>query len=93
MDRFSRLLGRAERPWHMNQNAAWAAGEMVPMLYDWTTDRRQAVSRQRLFFQNGGVYGSSPESGRGRWALMLDGLKLCHRENFTSRVYAQLRKR
>ena len=38
MDRFSRLLGRAEQPlWHMNQNAAWAAGEMVPMLYDWTS--------------------------------------------------------
>jgi penicillin G amidase len=60
--------GEPSAPWRMNQNAAWAAGEMVPMLYDWTSVAEQAVSRQRLFFQNGGVYGSSPEAvgGDGR---------------------------
>jgi penicillin G amidase len=45
----------------MNQNAAWAAGEMVPMLYDWATIATGAVSLQRLFFRDGDVYGSEPE--------------------------------
>jgi len=60
--------GEPGSPWHMNQNAAWAAGEMVPMLYDWAAVTQQAVSRQRLFFQNGGVCASSPEAvgGDGR---------------------------
>ena len=45
----------------MNQNAAWAAGEMVPMLYDWATIATGAVSRQRLFRRDRDVYGSEPE--------------------------------
>jgi penicillin G amidase len=58
---FHGASGEPGSPWHMNQNAAWAAGEMAPMLYDWAAITEQAVSHQRLFFQNGGVYGSSPE--------------------------------
>jgi penicillin G amidase len=47
--------------WHMNQNAAWAASEMIPMLYDWAEVAATATSRQRLFFNEGGVYASEPE--------------------------------
>jgi penicillin amidase len=31
-----------------NQNAAWAAGTMVPMLYDWTKIATDATSHQQL---------------------------------------------
>jgi hypothetical protein len=34
---------------------------MVPMLYDWATIATGAVSRQRLFFLDGDVYGSELE--------------------------------
>jgi penicillin G amidase len=61
---FHGASGEPGSPWHMNQNAAWAAGEMVPMLYDWAMITEQAVSHQRLFFQSDGVYGSSPEKPR-----------------------------
>jgi penicillin amidase len=54
--------------WRMNQNAAWAAGEMVPMLYDWNAIAADAVSRQRLFFRDGDVYGSEPERAPTRGA-------------------------
>ena len=54
--------GEPGSPWHMNQNAAWAAGEMVPMLYDWGSITEQSASHQCLFFQNDGVYGSSSEA-------------------------------
>jgi penicillin amidase len=47
--------------WHMNQNAAWAAGEMVPMLYDWVNVTQQASAHQRLFFHGSDVYASGPE--------------------------------
>jgi len=47
--------------WHMNQNAAWAAGEMVPMLYDWAKAQHQASTHQRLFFRGSDVYASGPE--------------------------------
>jgi penicillin G amidase len=57
--------GESGSPWHMHQNAAWAAGEMVPMLYDWAAITEQAVSHQRLFFRNGEVYGSSAEAPGG----------------------------
>jgi penicillin amidase len=57
--------GEPGSPWHMNQNAAWAAGEMVPMLYDWASIMEQAASHQRLLFQNGKVYGSSAEAPGG----------------------------
>jgi penicillin amidase len=62
---FHGASGEPGSPWHMNQNAAWAAGEMAPMLYDWVAITEQAVSHQRLFFQNGGVYGSSSEAPGG----------------------------
>jgi penicillin amidase len=58
---FHGASGEPGSPWHMNQNATWAAGEMAPMLYDWAAITEQAVSHQRLFFQSGGVYGSSTE--------------------------------
>ncbi|HEY1783730.1 MAG TPA: penicillin acylase family protein [Roseiarcus sp.] len=57
--------GEPGSPWHMNQNAAWAAGEMVPMLYDWPSIMEQAVSHQPLLFRNGEVYGFSPEAPAG----------------------------
>jgi penicillin amidase len=53
--------GEPGNPWHMNQNPAWAAGEMVPMLYDWTKIEEEPASRQRLFFRDGDVYASEPE--------------------------------
>jgi penicillin G amidase len=58
---FHGASGEPGNSWHMNQNAAWAAGEMVPMLYDWTAIREQASSRQRLSFRGGDVYDSEPE--------------------------------
>ena len=58
---FHGASGEPGNSWHMNQNAAWAAGEMVPMLYDWTAIAVGAASRQRLFFRDGDVYGSEPE--------------------------------
>jgi hypothetical protein len=45
----------------MNQNPAWAAGELVPMLYDWAKIADEAAARQRLFFRGGDVYASEPE--------------------------------
>jgi penicillin amidase len=65
---FHGASGEPESPWHMNQNAAWAAGEMVPMLYDWAIIANGAVSRQRLFFRDGDVYGSEPERSPTRGA-------------------------
>ena len=58
-----RASGEPGSRWHMNQNAAWAAGEMVPMLYDWREIDRQAVSRQRLLFDEDGAYVSEPAQG------------------------------
>lgn len=58
---FHGASGEPGDPWHMNQNAAWAAGEMVPMLYDWSVIAAQAASRQRLFFRGADVYASEPE--------------------------------
>jgi penicillin amidase len=65
---FHGTSGEPGSPWHMNQNSAWAAGEMVPMLYDWATIANGAVSRQRLFFRDGDVYGSEPEGSLTRGA-------------------------
>jgi penicillin amidase len=53
--------GEPGNPWHMNQNVAWAAGEMVPMHYDWAKIVGESASRQRLFFRDGDVYASQPE--------------------------------
>ena len=78
----------------MNQNAAWAAGEMVPMLYDWAKIAgagRLAASACSSVARD--VYASEPEQARQRVTeLMLEGLKLGDRENFTTRVYKQLRE-
>jgi penicillin amidase len=40
--------GHTASPWYHNQNAAWAAGEMVPMLYDWTKIEQMTATRQQL---------------------------------------------
>jgi penicillin G amidase len=58
---FHGASGEPGSPWHMNQNAAWAAGEMAPMLYDWAEVAAASTSRQRLFFNEGGVYASAAE--------------------------------
>jgi penicillin amidase len=59
---FHGASGEPGNRWHMNQNATWAAGEMVPMLYDWTKVVGEASSRQRLFFRGEDVYASAPEA-------------------------------
>jgi penicillin G amidase len=58
---FHGASGEPGNPWHMNQNPAWAAGELVPMLYDWAKIADEAAARQRLFFRGGDVYASEPE--------------------------------
>jgi penicillin amidase len=58
---FHGASGEPGDPWHMNQNAAWAAGEMIPMLYDWAAVAATATSRQGLFFGDGGIYASGTE--------------------------------
>jgi len=41
--------GHTASPWYDNQNATWAAGEMVPMLYDWTKIEQSTTTHQQLF--------------------------------------------
>ena len=41
--------GHTASPWYDNQNATWAAGEMVPMLYDWTKIEQLTTTHQQLF--------------------------------------------
>jgi len=62
---FHGVSGEPGDKWHMNQNAAWAAGEMIPMLYDWGNIAREASAHQRLFFQGSDVYASEPAGGDG----------------------------
>jgi penicillin amidase len=50
---FHGASGEPDSPWHMNQNATWAAGEMVPMLYDWTRIAAEASFHRRLSFADG----------------------------------------
>ena len=57
---FHGVSGEPGDRWHMNQNAAWAAGEMVPMLYDWGSIMQEASAHQRLFFRDSAVYASTP---------------------------------
>ncbi|GGC89994.1 penicillin acylase family protein [Chelatococcus reniformis] len=59
---FHGASGEPESPWHLNQNAAWAAGEMVPMLYDWATITAGALAHRRLSFRDGIVYASDVEA-------------------------------
>lgn len=53
---FHGASGEPDSPWHMNQNAAWAKGEMVPMLYDWAAVTAGATQHRHLSFRNGHVY-------------------------------------
>jgi len=62
---FHGVSGEPGDKWHMNQNAAWAAGEMIPMLYDWGNIAREASAHQRLFFQGSDVYASESADGDG----------------------------
>lgn len=57
---FHGASGEPGSPWHLNQNAAWAAGEMVPMLYDWTAVTAGATQHRHLSFRDGRVYVSQP---------------------------------
>jgi penicillin amidase len=45
---FHGASGHTESPWYDNQNAVWAAGEMVPMLYDWTRIEAATTTHQQL---------------------------------------------
>jgi penicillin G amidase len=45
---FHGASGHTASPCYDNQNASWAAGEMVPMLYDWTKIEASATSHQQL---------------------------------------------
>jgi len=40
--------GHPGSPFYRNQNATWAKGEMVPMLYDWETIKSAAISHQEI---------------------------------------------
>ena len=55
---FHGASGEPESPWYLNQNAAWAKGEMVPMLYDW--DRITATAAERVVVN--APHGSPPET-------------------------------
>jgi penicillin G amidase len=45
---FHGASGHTASPSYDNQNATWAAGKMVPMLYDWSRIAAEATSHQRL---------------------------------------------
>ena len=45
---FHGASGQPGSTFYDNQNALWARGEMVPMLYDWPTIARRAVAHQHL---------------------------------------------
>jgi penicillin amidase len=45
---FHGASGHTGSPWYDNQNARWAAGELVPMLYDWAKIEATAAARQTL---------------------------------------------
>jgi penicillin amidase len=45
---FHGASGHTASPCYDNQNASWAAGEMVPMLYDWVKIEAAATSHQQL---------------------------------------------
>jgi len=40
--------GHPGSPFYRDQNATWAKGEMVPMLYDWDEIKSSAVSHQQI---------------------------------------------
>lgn len=45
---FHGASGQPGSAFYDNQNAIWARGEMVPMLYEWSTIAQQAVAHQHL---------------------------------------------
>jgi penicillin amidase len=45
---FHGASGNPGSPYYANQNALWAAGQMVPMLYDWNQITADATSHQQL---------------------------------------------
>jgi penicillin amidase len=45
---FHGASGHPGSPWYDNQNAIWAAGEMVPMLYDWSVIAAQPSAHMQL---------------------------------------------
>jgi penicillin amidase len=45
---FHGASGHPASPCYDNQNADWAAGKMVPMLYDWAKIEASATSHQQL---------------------------------------------
>jgi penicillin amidase len=45
---FHGASGHTASPSYDNQNATWAAGKMVPMLYDWSRIAAEATSHQQL---------------------------------------------
>jgi penicillin amidase len=45
---FHGASGHPASPYYDNQNVIWAAGKMVPMLYDWRKIEAGASSHQRL---------------------------------------------
>jgi penicillin amidase len=45
---FHGASGHPHSKWYDNQNAIWAKGEMMPMLYDWTTIAGTSTAHQRL---------------------------------------------
>jgi penicillin G amidase len=63
---FHGASGEPGSPWHMNQNTTWAAGEMIPMLYDWAKVESEATWRQRLTVAHGRVCASEPEEALAR---------------------------
>jgi penicillin amidase len=46
--------GHVGSPWYDNQNATWAVGEMVPMLYDWQKIEATSAAHQMLSPQTRG---------------------------------------
>jgi penicillin G amidase len=45
---FHGASGHTGSPWYDNQNPVWAAGELVPMLYDWDKIAASAEAHQEL---------------------------------------------
>ena len=45
---FHGASGHPDCPFYRNQNATWAKGEMVPMLYDWDKIKGSAVAHLQI---------------------------------------------
>jgi penicillin amidase len=53
---FHGASGDPDSSWYLNQNARWATGDMVPMLYDWNQVAAGATAQRRRRFSDGRVY-------------------------------------